>query len=206
VLRGCAWVVKVAAVQRRRSDPTALVHAARGLFVRHGVQKTSMDDVAREAGVSKGSVYLAFASKDALFRAVCVDVCTELEGRVQLAVERVSSPRERLLCRLEAKYGFLHELLSTSPHAAELLHSKDALARDVLQRLDEAFRDGLAEELAAAGLQREGLHRAAAMLVRVARGCAQADEGEPATTTDLVRRRVREAAAVMLAGLLGDAP
>jgi TetR/AcrR family acrAB operon transcriptional repressor len=43
--------------------------AAARLFARYGFDKTSVDDIAREAGVSKGAVYLHFPSKDALFDA-----------------------------------------------------------------------------------------------------------------------------------------
>jgi AcrR family transcriptional regulator len=47
-----------------------LLECARRLFARWGFDKTSMDDIARETGVSKGAVYLEFPNKDALFKAV----------------------------------------------------------------------------------------------------------------------------------------
>lgn len=47
-----------------------LLNAGSRLFARWGFDKTSVDDIAREAGVSKGAVYLEFPNKDALFRAV----------------------------------------------------------------------------------------------------------------------------------------
>lgn len=47
-----------------------LLQAAATLFSRWGFDKTSVDDIAREAGISKGAVYLEFPNKDALFKAV----------------------------------------------------------------------------------------------------------------------------------------
>ena len=47
-----------------------LLHSARSLFERWGFDKTSVDDIAREAGISKGAVYLEFPNKDALFKAL----------------------------------------------------------------------------------------------------------------------------------------
>ena len=47
-----------------------LLDCARRLFARWGFDKTSMDDIARETGVSKGAVYLEFPNKDSLFKAV----------------------------------------------------------------------------------------------------------------------------------------
>ncbi len=55
----------------RHPDRTArLLDAAADLFARWGYDKTSVQDIAREAGVSKGAVYLEFKSKDDLFRVV----------------------------------------------------------------------------------------------------------------------------------------
>lgn len=57
-----------------REDPrlrrSRLLDAAAALFVRHGFDKTTVSDVATEAGVGKGSVYLHFASKEALLEAL----------------------------------------------------------------------------------------------------------------------------------------
>jgi AcrR family transcriptional regulator len=40
-----------------------ILAAATGLFVAHGYRRTSIDDIARAAGVAKGTVYLYFATK-----------------------------------------------------------------------------------------------------------------------------------------------
>ena len=47
-----------------------LLQSAASLFSRWGFDKTSVDDIAREAGISKGAIYLEFPNKDALFKAV----------------------------------------------------------------------------------------------------------------------------------------
>jgi AcrR family transcriptional regulator len=47
-----------------------LLACASSLFSRWGFGKTSVDDIARETGISKGAVYLEFPNKDALFKAV----------------------------------------------------------------------------------------------------------------------------------------
>lgn len=45
----------------------AILAAALALFGRYGYRRTSIDDIAREAGVAKGTVYLYVESKEALF-------------------------------------------------------------------------------------------------------------------------------------------
>jgi AcrR family transcriptional regulator len=47
-----------------------LVDAALAIFGERGFRSTTLEDVAKQAGVSKGTVYLYFDSKDALFRAM----------------------------------------------------------------------------------------------------------------------------------------
>lgn len=57
--------------KRRKEDrPAELTAAALALFVEKGFSATRLEDVAARAGVSKGTLYLYFDSKDALFKAV----------------------------------------------------------------------------------------------------------------------------------------
>ena len=61
--------------RRRRKDarPAELTAAALALFVDKGFAATRLDDIAARAGVSKGTLYLYFASKEALFKAVIAE-------------------------------------------------------------------------------------------------------------------------------------
>lgn len=56
--------------RRKEARPAELLSAALDLFVERGYAATKLDDVAAKAGVSKGTLYLYFDSKDALFKAV----------------------------------------------------------------------------------------------------------------------------------------
>jgi AcrR family transcriptional regulator len=49
-----------------------ILNAAVDLFVHYGYDKTTVDDIARQAGVSKGAIYLHFKSKDALLEGLVV--------------------------------------------------------------------------------------------------------------------------------------
>lgn len=52
---------------------TELLATARALFLRRGFDRTTMNDVAVKAGISKSSLYREHESKDALFVAVVAD-------------------------------------------------------------------------------------------------------------------------------------
>jgi len=56
--------------RRKEARPAELLAAALELFVERGYAATRLEDVARRAGVSKGTVYLYFPGKEDLFKAV----------------------------------------------------------------------------------------------------------------------------------------
>lgn len=56
--------------RRKQARPGELTAAALQMFVEKGFAATRLDDVAARAGVSKGTLYLYFDSKEALFKAV----------------------------------------------------------------------------------------------------------------------------------------
>ncbi|MEY4766648.1 MAG: hypothetical protein RI907_3321 [Pseudomonadota bacterium] len=87
--------------QRRKSDrPQELLEAALALFVERGLANTRAEDIAARAGVSKGTLYLYYPSKDELFKAVVRQHLTDviMEGEDILA--RYSGPTADLLTAL----------------------------------------------------------------------------------------------------------
>src|ERR1700737_2414685 len=65
-------VAAVKADSRSARREARLLDAAARLFARFGFDKTSIDEIAHAAGVSKGAVYLHWPSKDALFEATLI--------------------------------------------------------------------------------------------------------------------------------------
>jgi AcrR family transcriptional regulator len=57
-------------LRRPEARPEELIAAALAVFGERGFRQTTLEEVAKRAGVSKGTVYLYFSSKDDLFRAV----------------------------------------------------------------------------------------------------------------------------------------
>lgn len=64
--------------RRKEARPGELLAAALDLFVEKGFAATRVEEVAARAGVSKGTLFLYFASKEELFKAVVVE---NLAGR-----------------------------------------------------------------------------------------------------------------------------
>lgn len=67
---------------RGHAKTTAILDGARAVFLDSGYERTSMDAVARHAGVSKATVYTRFPDKEALFAAVIDRECTAQAERL----------------------------------------------------------------------------------------------------------------------------
>ncbi len=72
-----------------------ILQAALTCFARAGYHKTSMDDIVREAGVSKGGIYTHFESKKAIFLALLDKLVADTEMLPILSAEALTG-REKL--------------------------------------------------------------------------------------------------------------
>ena len=70
-----------------------LLHAAAELFVQTDFDGVTIADMARKAGVAKGTAYLYFSSKQAVFLALVQAELTEWEQALSAALRTLSSPR-----------------------------------------------------------------------------------------------------------------
>jgi AcrR family transcriptional regulator len=74
---------------------TAVLESALTTFARFGYRKTSMEEVARAADISRPGLYFLFASKEALFRAAV----TQALNQDIAAIERILTATDRPLSR-----------------------------------------------------------------------------------------------------------
>jgi AcrR family transcriptional regulator len=84
--------------QRRPEErPVEILDAALMVFGERGYAGTRLEDVARQAGVSKGTVYLYFESKEALFRAMVSNKVGAAISGVREIVRQHTGTSEELL-------------------------------------------------------------------------------------------------------------
>jgi AcrR family transcriptional regulator len=163
-----------------RSEPkvSAVLEAAVGVFARFGFRKTSMDDVARAAGVSRQGLYLSFANKEELFRRALVH---SLRSQLAAAIATLSRAEDGLETRLIAACmdwsgRFVGSL---GADATDLMCASTSLAGATLAEYEWQFEEALekamsgsamADACAAADLEVADLARA---LHATARGLKQ---------------------------------
>src|SRR5260370_31261288 len=107
---------------------TRIVQAAQSLFIRYGVKRTSIDEVARAADIAKGTLYLYYDSKEMLFAEVAKHICADILVEARRASAMPAPLAERLVGILDAEIGVLYRLVEHSPHVRELTETKEAMA------------------------------------------------------------------------------
>ena len=90
--------------RRKDARPAELVAAALEVFVEKGFAATKLADVARRAGVTKGTVYLYFDSKEALFKAVVRETIVPVIAQGEALARSFTGSARELVERLVREY------------------------------------------------------------------------------------------------------
>ncbi len=92
---------KMARVIDKDERRLMIVHAAIGVFMESSVQKTTMQQIAKAADVSKGSLYEYFKNKDELIVAVFEACNVEMGTLIKSAIADEQNPLEQLRISIE---------------------------------------------------------------------------------------------------------
>lgn len=134
---------------------TAILDAAERLLGRYGYRKMTVEDIAREAGIGKGTVYLSFPSKEEVVLGTVdriVDaVCAEMRRLAEAPGPAPGKLRAMLLARVLVRFD------RVADYRESLSDLLSAIRRSLLERrsLHFARESALLERAIRAG-QREG--------------------------------------------------
>ena len=96
----CPFETKPRWERRKDARPQELLEAAIDLFVERGYAATRLEDVARRAGVSKGTLYLYYENKEELFKAVVRSSIVPVIGEAEVSVAEFEGHSADLLRHL----------------------------------------------------------------------------------------------------------
>lgn len=92
--------------RRKAARPSEIIDAGMALFALHGFEGTKLSEVARQAGIVKGTIYLYFDSKEALFEAALQDrMAKAMESAIQRLPDLSGSTEAQLRSFLGTIYG-----------------------------------------------------------------------------------------------------
>lgn len=137
--------------RRRKADrPAEIVQAALAVFAEKGFAAAKLDEIAARAGVSKGALYLYFATKEDLFRAVVEQAIAPNLELMRAMIAAHPGPISDLLRRVPERLAAILERLPVGgvlkmvigearnfPELARVWH--DRLVAQALGALTEAI-------------------------------------------------------------------
>ena len=100
---------------------TAILEAARSRFLHYGFKKTTIDEIAADANVGKGTVYLHFASKEDILMTIVREVKKNVTAQMQAISTAICSPEDKLRRMLLAAIVTAYDAASSFAHGVELV-------------------------------------------------------------------------------------
>ena len=100
----------------------AILEAARKRFLHYGFKKTTIDEIAADAGIGKGTIYLYFETKEAILLTLARDVKRNVTDQMRAIVGSLASPEEKLRRMLLASVLSVHDVAQVTVHGTELVN------------------------------------------------------------------------------------
>ena len=158
------------------SPRTRILDAAMLVFRRQGFRRSSIEQAAEAAGLTRQALYHHFESKEALFRAVIERLHEEAlaaEIAAATAAENAGgSLADILVASVSAKLGQLAASLDGSPHVEELFSEHLLQSRDLYQKYTALYADQLATTITRV-CRKQGLALNAGMTPRELARCVE---------------------------------
>ena len=128
----------------------SILSAAFESFSSYGFRRTSMEDIAKAAGISRPALYQSFSSKGDIFngmvRQFLDQACIDMQKQLAQPVTVI----EKLNGLFEIAILAPHRMIEALPHGDEILGLKAEFAQDVfdewMARTHEAYRTALMQE------------------------------------------------------------
>ncbi|MCD9186898.1 MAG: TetR/AcrR family transcriptional regulator [Pyrinomonadaceae bacterium] len=124
---------------KQQSTREAILDATDRLLARSGYKKMTIDDLAKEVGIGKGSVYLHFSSKEELVLSHIDRIIDRLQIKLSAIAEESAKPSARLRKMLEMRV--LHRFDGVQHYTQSLNDLLSAIRPNFLARRESHFEN-----------------------------------------------------------------
>lgn len=131
----------------RRTRQARIVRAARTTFIAQGFRSVTMTDLAKQADVSKATLYSYFPDKIALFEAVVDSLIMEARDGVFAALSSTAPVWGRIHRALYFKHTLIREQVRVSAHAQDLFAAHNAHSIQRFRVLDHTIEAEIADQI-----------------------------------------------------------
>lgn len=128
----------------------AIIEAAKDVFQRYGFEKTSMDDLARAARLSRQGLYLHFPNKQALFMAMVMQLLDAMRADARAALARDDvRVEERVLDAFVAMFG---KAVGSDNHDELFATMVELVGPKNVREIEDEFATEMAQVLLSSGV------------------------------------------------------
>ncbi len=121
---------------------TEILKAAERVFQKWGINKTTMEDIAREAGKGKSTLYYYYQSKEEIFDAVVIVEFEKILQKARELAQEAETAKERLIAYIvESIYEMKNRISTYTIIREEIKRNQNFIKklRDVFQVREESY-------------------------------------------------------------------
>lgn len=107
--------------QKSATVRQSILQAARQRFVHYGYKKTTIDEIAGDAGVGKGTVYLYFDGKDEILLTLVLEVKQRITEQMRTVAVAAGRPQHKLKQMIVDCVLSVYDACTASAHGSELV-------------------------------------------------------------------------------------
>ena len=138
-------------MSKREQKRQTILDMARKIFSRFGLNKTTMDEIAKATRMGKATLYHYFSSKEQIFAEVIKEESRILKDKLNDALENAKTPQEKLRSYIITRIKYLNVLANTYSalsddyleHYSSVKKFRQEFSENELQTLTALLRYGV---------------------------------------------------------------
>jgi AcrR family transcriptional regulator len=138
------------ATAKHQAKRDAVYDAASVVFAQYGFRRTTMNDIAKSAGISRPALYLMFENKEDLFQGLAAHRLDQAIDSALSVLQGSDGIADRFLESLLVFEQIFYEPIADSPHGTELMDISLSLASEIMTKKLARFHAALTKSLSEA--------------------------------------------------------
>lgn len=118
-------------------------HSARNLFFHFGFSKTSMEDIARQSGMAKPTLYYYYPNKESIFNEVVVEEAQAFMNKVEKKLPQDAPADEKIAVFFHTIYQDLKRYAAKLSEMPEYMCDYLPHGRPIVEKINTLFREKL---------------------------------------------------------------
>jgi len=117
--------------------------AAKDLFFRFGFSKTSMEDIARQSGLAKPTLYYYYTNKQEIFSAVVIDEAGRFMDKVEQSLPSDLPADQKITLFFQLIYKGLKKYAAEMNRVPDLMYDSSPHGKPIVEAINKSFAEKL---------------------------------------------------------------